>query len=385
MKRLVLPAVIATTAILFSCNNNAVTTATTTDSLVPVLTAGQFDSTVDGKATGLYFISNSKGVTAALTNYGARMVSLMVPDKKGVPTEVLVGFNNIHDFVSGAERYFGAIVGRYGNRIAKGKFTLDGKSYQLAINNDPNSLHGGPTGVHSRVWDAKLVDKQTIAFTYVSADGEEGYPGTLTSVVTYKLTDDNAVEISFELKSDKNTVINLTNHNYWNLNGEGSGTINNHTLQISAAKYTPVDSTLIPTGIAPVAGTPFDFTKPVAIGARVNEDNTQLKYGKGYDHNFVLDKGITATPQLVAVCTGDQSGIVMEVLTTEPGLQFYGGNFMQSKNTIKTGGKDDHRTALCLETQHFPDSPNQPSFPTTVLKAGDTYKSTSIFKFSVAK
>lgn len=377
-----------TIAGLLSCNNNNSTEnnkqgADTANASGNVLlpSKNKFDTLVDGKQISLYYLKNKNNLEAAVTNYGARMVSLLVPDKKGKLIDVVVGFDNAKDFITGGERYFGAIVGRFGNRIAGGKFVLDGKSYQLDLNNGVNTLHGGRTGFHSRVWDAVQLDSQTIELTYVSKDGEEGYPGTLTTKVIYKLTDDNEISMAYEMTTDKNTVINITNHNYWNLNGEGSGTINNHELMIKATKYTPVDSTLIPTGIEPVANSPFDFTSSHKIGERIEANNTQLKYGKGYDHNFVLDKGLTATTEMIATAKGDLSGIEMEVLTTEPGLQFYGGNFMQSQHTLKSGAKDDFRTAFCLETQHFPDSPNQPSFPSTVLEKGKPYKSVSIFRF----
>jgi len=345
----------------------------------------KFDTTIDGKQNTLYFLSNKNNFKAAVTNYGARMVGFLVPDKNGKLTDIVVGFDNVKDYVNAEERYFGVIVGRYGNRIAKGKFTLDGKTYQLDLNNGVNTLHGGRTGFHSRMWDAVQTDSQTVVFTYVSKDGEEGYPGMMTTKATYILTDDNELIVDYEIVTDKKTISNITNHNYWNLNGEGSGTINNHELMVKATKYTPVDSTLIPTGIEAVANTPFDFTKSHKIGERIEADHTQLKYGKGYDHNFVLDKGMTAAPELITTVKGDVSGIVMDISTTEPAIQFYGGNFMQSKHVLKSGAKDDFRTALCLETQHFPDSPNQPSFPTTVIEPGKKYVSTTVHKFYINK
>ncbi len=342
-----------------------------------------FESEIDGKKTSLFFLKNKNNFQAAITNYGARMVGFLVPDKNGKLVDIVVGFGSVAQFKASKEPFFGAIVGRYGNRIAKGKFTLDGKEYTLDLNNGPNTLHGGKTGFHNRVWEGTQLDSNTVEMKYVSLDGEEGYPGKVTTKVIYQLNDKNELSMSYEITTDKKTVVNVTNHNFWNLNGEGSGTINNHLLLVKATKYTPVDSTLIPTGIEVVANTPFDFTKPTTIGARVNDENAQLKYGKGYDHNFVLDKGITATPQHIATVEGDLSGISMKILTTEPGLQFYGGNFMQSKNTMKSGTKDDFRTAFCLETQHFPDSPNHPKFYTTVLEAGKTYKSLTIHQFLV--
>lgn len=372
---------------MVSCNNTDSNAGNKTTGEDPLVTGHlpakeKFDSTVDGVKGELFYIRNKNNFQAAVTNYGARMVSLLVPDKTGKLIETVVGFDNLQQFITAEERFFGAVVGRFGNRIAKGKFTLDGKSYQLDLNNGPNTLHGGRTGFHSRFWQGQQIDSAAVQLTYVSKDGEEGYPGQLTVKVTYRLTDNNELRMDYEMVTDGKTISNITNHNYWNLNGEGSGTINDHELMIKAARYTPVDSTLIPTGIEPVANTPFDFTTAIKIGARVEADHLQLKYGKGYDHNYVLDKGITSTPELIAVAKGDKTGIIMEIFTTEPGVQFYGGNFMQSKHQLKSGAKDDFRTAFCLETQHFPDSPNQPSFPSTLLEPGRVYTSTTIHKFS---
>ena len=367
-----------------SCNNSTEqkqSTGDTTAVSIALPAKEKFDTVLGGKKVALYYLKSKTG-TAAITNYGARMVGLWVNDKNNKPTDVVIGYNSIADYLSADEMFFGAVVGRYGNRIAKGKFSLDGKSYQLDINNAPNTLHGGRTGFFSRVWDAAQPDSQTLVLSYVSKDGEEGYPGTLTVKVTYRLTDDNELRMEYEYSADKKTIVNVTNHNYWNLNGEGNGTINNHELIIKAAKYTPVDSTLIPMGIEPVANTPFDFTLAHRIGERIDADNVQLKYGKGYDHNFVSDKGITSSPELIATVKGDLSGISMDILTTEPGIQFYGGNFMEGKHTLKNGTKDVHRTAFCLETQHYPDSPNQPSFPSTVTEPGVIYKTVTVHKFS---
>jgi aldose 1-epimerase len=268
--------------------------------------------------------------------------------------------------------------------IAKGKFKIDGKEYQSTINNTPNMLHGGKNGFQEMVWDAKLVDSETLELSYVSKDMEEGFPGNLKVKVTYSLTDDNSFKCDYEATTDKTTVVNLTNHAFFNLNGEGSGTILDHQLQVDADNYIPVDSTLIPFGkIETVANTPFDFRKLTTIGSRINDDNQQLKNGKGYDHNFVLNKHTITTP--VATVIGDKSGIKMEVFTEEPGLQFYSGNFMKALNAMKGGKKDEYRTSFALETQHFPDSPNQPSFPSTLLKPGQVYKTQSSYKFSVQK
>ncbi|HWW38270.1 aldose epimerase family protein [Pedobacter sp.] len=343
-----------------------------------------FEKKIDGKEVHLYTLENNSGCKALITNYGGRLVSLLVPDKNQKLVDVVAGFNSVDGYQQSTEPYFGATIGRYGNRIAKGRFTLDGKVYTLFTNNGPNTLHGGKKGYQDVVWDAKVLDKQSLELTYLSKDMEEGFPGNLNLKVIYTLTDDNALKISYEAVTDKNTVVNLTNHAFFNLNGEQSGTILKHLVKINADKYTPVDSTLIPLGtLAMVKGTPFDFTVAKTIGDRVDVLNDQLKNGKGYDHNFVLNSHTPDQP--VAVVTGDQSGIVMSVYTDQPGLQFYSGNFMQGKNTMKGNHKDDFRTAFALETQHFPDSPNQKSFPSTVLKPGEKYNSVSTYKFTVAQ
>ncbi len=341
-----------------------------------------FQKTIDGKQTDLFVLKNKNNVQAAITNYGGRLVSLLVPDKNGKLTDVSVGFGNVEDYTKGSDTFFGATIGRYGNRIAKGKFKLEGKEYTLVTNNGANHLHGGNKGFSRVVWDAKQVDDKTLELTYVSKDMEEGYPGNLNVKVTYTLTDDNELRIGYEATTDKTTIVNLTNHTFFNLNGEGSGDILGHQLQVSADRYNPVDSTLIPTGIEPVKGTPFDFNQSTAIGARIKDEHQQLKYGGGYDHNFVLTGGGGKELKKVATAVGDKSGIAMDVLTIEPGLQFYSGNFMESGHTLKNGSKDAYRTAFCLETQHFPDSPNQPAFPSTTLKPGQTYATTTVYKFS---
>ncbi|MFL5739552.1 MAG: aldose epimerase family protein [Flavisolibacter sp.] len=338
-----------------------------------------YQETVDGKKTDLYILKNSKGMTAAITNYGGRIVGIWVPGKDGKMRDVVVGLGSVKDYQSPGDAYFGALIGRYGNRIGRAKFKLDGKEYTLFANNGPNTLHGGKKGFSAQVWNAKQLGDSSLQLSYLSKDMEEGFPGNLNVQVTYTLSNDNELKIDYKATTDKKTVVNLTNHAYFNLNGEGSGIINNHVLQINADKYTPVDSTLIPTGkIEPVAGTPFDFRNPTAIGAHINDSNEQLKFGKGYDHNFVLNG---SGMKKAATVTGDQSGIVLTVYTIEPGIQFYGGNFMQGQNHFKEGAKDEYRTAFCLETQHFPDSPNQPSFPSTVLEPGKEYHTTSIYKF----
>lgn len=375
--------------LLGACGNHASTPAAAGTAVAKTVTATLPDATafrdsVDGQPTGLYILKNKNGASAAITNYGARLVSLLVPDKNGVLTDVVVGYDNIGNYLHQPETYFGAIVGRYGNRIAKGKFTLDGKTYTLAINNPPNTLHGGKKGFADVVWTARPLNDSAVALSYSAKDGEEGYPGKLDVTVTYTLTDSNALRIEYAATTDKPTVLNLTNHAYFNLNGQGSGTIYNHLLQLYADNYTPVDSTLIPTGkIEPVAGTPFDFRQPNAIGSRIGDSgNQQIRFGKGYDHNFVLDKHKGPGLNLAAKVQGDSSGIVMTVLTDQPGIQFYSGNFLNGTNPIKNGKQDEYRGAFCLETQHYPNSPNERSFPSTVLKPGEHYQSTTTYLFS---
>lgn len=374
---------------LGACNNSSNNQAKkASDSLkqVNMLSKNSFQQTIDGKKTDLYILKNKNNLEASLTNYGALIISLLVPDKEGKFTDVVVGFSSVGQYQASAGQYFGATIGRFGNRIARGKFTLDDKTYTLFINNGLNTLHGGKKGFQAVVWDARQIDEHTVEFTYLSKDMEEGYPGNLNVKVIYTLTDDNELKIEYEATTDKKTIVNLTNHAFFNLNGEGSGNILDHLVQINADRYTPVDTTLIPIGkLESVEGTPFDFRKPETIGARIENDNIQLKNGKGYDHNYVLNSTEVGGSTLAATVWADKSGIIMEVYTQEPGMQFYSGNFMQSKNTFKGGSKDDFRTAFCMETQHFPDSPNQPSFPTTVLKPGGIYKTNSVYKFSVKK
>ncbi|MDB5008751.1 MAG: mro 1 [Mucilaginibacter sp.] len=381
---IVLPACILSLA---ACNQSSKKTSATsnmtdTTTHITLPSSSGFEKKLDGKQTHLYTLKNKNGLQAAITNYGAHLVGLWVPDKPGKLTDVVIGFDNIDGYKKAASAYYGATIGRYGNRIAKGHFVLDGRRYDLFINNKPNTLHGGKKGFNDVVWDAKQINDHTIALTYLSKDMEEGFPGNLDCKVTYELTDDNALKISYEATTDKKTVVNLTNHAYFNLNGIGTGAILNHVMQLKAANYTPVDPTSIPTGkIAPVAGTPFDFTKPATIGSRINTADEQLNNGKGYDHNYVLDKHDVNTP--ICTVTGDKSGIEMEIFTTEPGVQFYSGNFMNGANTMLGGSKDEHRTGFALETQHYPDSPNKPQFPSTELKPGEIYKTQTIYKFSV--
>jgi aldose 1-epimerase len=387
-------------AVMASCNNitsvnekmpDSASVASTrhamdTSNLNIMLNKKNFEATIDGRQTDLYVIKNHNGMEAAITNYGGRLVSLLVPDKNGKLTDVVVGFKSVQEYQNSTEPYFGATIGRYGNRIAKGKFSLNGKRYTLFKNNGANTLHGGKKGFQYVVWDAGKLNDSTLQLTYLSKDMEEGFPGNLKIKVTYSLTGDNGLKCEYEATTDKTTVVNLTNHAFFNLNGEGSGTILNHTAQIFADKYTPIDSGFIPLGpIATVKGTPFDFTRPATIGHRIDEDNIQLKKGKGYDHNFVLNGTKVNGLNHAAMVTGDKSGIIMNVYTEEPGLQFYSGNFMLGKNTFSDGSKDDFRTAFAMETQHYPDSPNEPSYPSTVLKPGDVYKTYSVYDFSTVK
>jgi aldose 1-epimerase len=346
-----------------------------------------FRDTVDGQTTGLYFLHNGN-LTAAITNYGARVVSLIVPDKNGNPRDVVLGYDSIGKYLHQPDTYFGAIVGRYGNRIGHAKFKLNGKEYTLYKNNGPNTLHGGKKGFDAVVWNARKLDTSNLQLNYLSKDGEEGYPGNLQVTVTYHLSE-HGLSIEYDASTDKETVLNLTNHSYFNLNGQGSGTINDHLIRIYAAHYTPVDATLIPTGrIDPVEGTPFDFRLPNTIGARINDStNQQIKFGHGYDHNYVLDDPINPKDHLriAAGVRADQSDITMTVMTDQPGIQFYSGNFLQGTNPLKGGKTDGYRTAFCLETQHYPNSPNEPSFPTTVLKPGEKYHSTTVFLFGAVR
>jgi aldose 1-epimerase len=330
----------------------------------------------------IFYIKNKSGLEAVFTTAGARIMSLRVPDKTGQFINIVIGFDSVEQYAKSTEPYFGATIGRYGNRIAKGKFSLDATAYQLSINNGPNTLHGGKLGFQYKTWDVKPLGDSALAFSVLSVDGDEGFPGNLRVKVVYTLTANDELKIEYEATTDKATVVNLTNHAFFNLNGEGSGSILNHELMIHADQYTPVDSTLIPTGeIAPVKTTPFDFTTAKTIGQNINEPNDQLKFGKGYDHNYVLNG---SGMRLAAIVAGDKSGIRMKIYTDQPGLQFYSGNFMQSKNQMRKG-RDDFRTAFALETQHFPDSPNEPSFPSTVLRPGETYHTVSIYAFDASK
>ncbi len=392
MKNIQIAAVVLLALFQFNCKDNKKEdsvskerTEIKTDSVKTVLETKNFDTIIDGKKVGLYWIEN-KGIKAAFTNYGGRLIGLWVNDKNGKPTDVVVGMNSAKGFKTSTEPYFGATIGRVGNRIGKGKFTLEGKQYQVPLNNGKNALHGGVKGFQDVVWNAEKTNENTLVFTYVSPDGEQGFPGNLSVKVTYTITDDNSVKMEYEATTDKATIVNLTNHAFFNLNGEGSGTILNHELQIYANEFTPVDEGLIPSGeLKAVKNTPFDFTSKHTIGERIETKDEQLKFGKGYDHNYILDGTKKKGLNHAATICGDKSGITLDIFTQEPGLQFYSGNFMQSKNTFKSGAKDDFRTAFALETQHFPDAPNQPKFAPIILKVGEKYHTVSYYQFSVKK
>jgi aldose 1-epimerase len=342
-----------------------------------------FGHTKNGTPVELYTLRNTNGAEARISTYGGLVISLKVPDRNGHFGDVVLGYDNLASYIKDSP-YFGAMIGRYGNRIAKGKFTLDGKQYTLAINNGPNALHGGLKGFDKVVWEPSILarpDGPAIQLRYTSKDGEEGYPGNLSVTAVYTLTEDNALKLEYTATTDEDTVVNLTQHSYFNLAGKGD--ILNHQVMIPADKFTPVDSTLIPTGeLRPVAGTPFDFRKPTAIGARINQDNEQLKFGGGYDHNWVINKEMGQLTVMARVYE-PATGRVLEVLSTEPGLQFYTGNFLDGKITGKGGWVYQFRNGFCMEPQHYPDSPNQPNFPSVVLKPGQVYKNTIIYRFSV--
>ena len=351
----------------------------------PSVVSEPFGTTPDGDQATAYTLTNGRGMEVRVTDWGGVILSISVPDRDGVAENVTLGFDDLEPYTTGESPYFGALIGRYGNRIADGRFSLDGETYALAVNNGPNSLHGGDRGFDKRLWRAEPFETDSSAglvLTRTSPDGEEGYPGTLDVTVTYTLTDGDALAFDYQATTDRATPVNLTQHTYFNLAGPG-GDILGHRLTLNAGAFTPVDSTLIPTGeIRPVDGTPFDFRQPHAIGERIGADSEQLRFGGGYDHNWVLDRrgdGLVPAARLA----DPASGRVMEILTTEPGLQFYSGNFLDGSLTGSGGQTYAYRSGLALETQHFPDSPNQPGFPSTVLRPGETYQSRTVYRFSV--
>jgi len=357
---------------MISCGNNKTKEMVTTQSF------GSFD----GKDVSLYTLTNKKGDVLKLSNYGAVIVEIIVPDRNGQKENVTLGYDNLDGYVKG-DPYFGKVVGQFANRIARGKFTLDSVAYTLAINNGPNALHGGPTGWHSRVWDAQVLkntDFPAIRFTYNKPDMEEGFPGNVVAEVVYTWTDNDEIILDYKVTTDRKTVVNITNHAYFNLHGAGVGDILDHEAVIKASSFTPVDSTLIPTGeIRPVEGTPFDFRTPHLIGERIGMDYDQLKLGGGYDHNFVLDNA----EEIDAAVYDPSTGRVLEVLTDQPGVQLYTGNFLNGTQTGHGGKVYNYRSGFCLETQHFPDSPNQAAFPSVILMPEEPFLSSTTFRFSV--
>jgi aldose 1-epimerase len=345
------------------------------------VTRAAFGKTGDGQAVEVFTLTNKARVEIRAISYGAIITSIRVPDRNRAVADVALGFDTIDGYLRD-HPFFGAVVGRYGNRIGKARFSLDGRTYTLAANNGPNHLHGGVRGFDKYVWNAEILKGVTgVAFTRTSPDGEEGYPGTVQVRVSYVLSDANELTIEYQATTDKATAINLTQHTYFNLAGHDAGPILDHEVMIAADRYTPVDDTLIPTGeLAPVAGTPLDFRKPMRVGARIDDAHQQIKFGLGYDHNWVLNRAGNGL-QLAARVTDPKSGRTLEVQTTEPGVQFYTGNFLDGTVKGKGGAVYNRRNGLCLETQHFPDSPNQPSFPTTIVKPGGKYESKTVWKF----
>ena len=361
----------------------------TTENLIEKTRSGlrksDFDAVIDGKKVALYQLTNRNGAEICITNYGGIVVTLLVPAADGTMTDVVLGHDSIEGYLHSPEKYLGALIGRYGNRIGKCRFNLDGTTYDIRSANPDCALHGGIKGYNEVVWDARQSDTQTLHLTYISPDGEEGFPGNLRIEVTYTLTDDNAMEIHYRATTDKATVCNPTHHSFFNLNGDGGGEVTNHIVTIDAPFYTPMDDKSVPTGeIAPVAGTPMNFLHPTAVGERIDADFEQLRFGRGYDHNYVLAKNFPGEYAFAAEAYSPKTGIVMTVHTTEPGVQLYTGNWLNGF-TGKCGRKYTARTAICFETQHFPDSPNKPHFPSTILRPGEFYTQTCRYQFSIKK
>jgi len=361
--------------VLFSCNGQP--------DMPELIDDNAFNTQLDGKKVGLFTLQNENGLVTQITNYGARVVNLWTPDKNGSFEDIVLGYESLESYLSSDYIYFGALIGRYANRIANGQFTLNDIVYTLARNNNANHIHGGVKGFNNVVWDVEQVDETTLVLTYLSPDMEEGYPGDLLIKVQYQLTDGNELKIEYTATTNKPGPVNITHHSFFNLHGAGNGSINDHIMQINADYYTPVDKGLIPTGeIAKVEGTPMDFRKPVVIGDRVDDDFEQVKIGNGYDHNWVLNKDGNEV-DFAARVVDPASGRTMEVYTNEPGMQFYGGNFMEGFGTGKGGKVYEYRATFCLETQHYPDSPNQEHFPSTILYPGEEYYSICVYKFGV--
>jgi aldose 1-epimerase len=383
-RRAAAPAILASALLALGCATAAPPASATR---TPRVTSARFGVAPDGKPVDVYTLENARGIRVRILTYGGIIQTLETRDRAGKLDDVVLGFDDLQGYVKSSP-YFGAIVGRYGNRIARGRFTLEGKTYTLAINNAPNHLHGGVKGFDKVVWDAESFRSDTAAglvLTHVSPDGDEGYPGTLRARVTYTLTDGDALVIDSEATTDKTTVVNLTNHTYWNLAGDGTRDILGHVLSLPANAIVPVDSTLIPTGqLMPVAGTPFDFRTPTPVGARIDDPHVQIRYGRGYDHTFVLDREAGAPPSLAARVSEPTTGRRLDIYTTEPGVQVYSGNFLDGTVTGKRGRVYGRRFGLALETHHFPDSPNQPSFPSVVLRPGETYRTRTVFRFGTS-
>ncbi len=350
-----------------------------------LLEPSQFETTLDGKEISLYTLTNKNGMSMQVTNYGGRVVSIWAPDRDGKWEDVVLGFESIDRYLNNTgERFIGATIGRYGNRIADGRFTLNGVDYQLSTYNNGQCLHGGDVGFDKVVWNVDSLTTNTLYLSYLSKDMEEGFPGNLSVQMSYTLTDDNEFRVEHNATTDKDTPINLTHHSFFNLKGEGNGTINDHILTIAADGFTPVNASLIPTGeVADVTGTPFDFRTPTAIGERLNETNEQFVNCKGYDHNYVLNRKSNSDLEFAASVYEPTHGRYMEVWTTEPAMQIYGGNFFDGKTRGKTDKMFNYRESFALETQHYPDSPNQPQFPSTILKPGEKYHHVCVYKFGV--
>jgi len=379
--------VLLLTALGCAIGSNPPAPADTPSRKEAMVSQASFAKTPDGENVDVFKLTNAQGLEARIINYGGIVISLRVPDRDGRLDDIALGYDNLDDYLKSSP-YFGAIIGRYGNRIARGRFTLDGKTYKLATNNGPNHLHGGVKGFDKVVWKAesfKNADSAGVIFTHDSRDGDEGYPGTLKARVTYALNDRNELVIDYLVTTDKATPVNLTHHTYFNLAGEGKRDILDHQMMINADRYIPIDPTSIPTGVlASVEGTPFDFRNPMPIGSRINQSDPQLTNGKGYDHTFVLNRqgeGLVRAARVVEPTTGR----ILEVSTTEPGVQFYTGNFLDGSITGKSGQAYKQRFGFCLEPQHFPDSPNRPNFPTTILKPGEESRSKTVFAFSVVR
>ncbi|WP_353123203.1 aldose epimerase family protein [Dysgonomonas capnocytophagoides] len=347
------------------------------------LIVSDFEKVIDGKHTSLYVLQNKNGAELLISNYGARIVSLIVPDKDNNWVDVVTGHNNIEEYLNSEEPYFGAVCGRTANRIAKGKFTLEGKEYTLAVNNGPNSLHGGLKGFNSVVWGATQPEQNTLILTYLAKDGEEGFPGNLQVTVTYTLTDKNEVTLKYEAKTDKTTILNLTNHAYFNLSGAGDASVADHLLTIYAEEYLPTDDTAIPYGKPEkVVGTPMDFTANQSIGSRIKDDFQQLIWARGYDHTYILNKK-GEKYALAVKCYSPKTGIEMDVYTDQPGVQLYTGNWMTGNFIGKNGQRYPSQSAVCFETQHYPDSIHNPEYPSIILKPEDKFESITTFAFSV--